>query len=84
MEKWIVQLARTLGEEPLTPEETTRLLDVAHDVAHRVERKMTPLAAFMVGCAVGRELASGAGRIEALSEMLSQLEATLPPETSEG
>ena len=84
MEKWIVQLARTLGEEPLTPEETTRLLDVARDVAHRVERKMTPLAAFMVGCAVGRELASGAGRIETLSETLSQLEATLPPETSQG
>jgi hypothetical protein len=84
MEKWIVQLARTLGEEPLTPAETTRLLDVARDVAHRVERKMTPLAAFMVGCAVGRELASGAGRIETLSETLSQLEATLPPETSQG
>jgi Domain of unknown function (DUF6457) len=83
MEKWIDELARTLGEEPLTPAETTRLLDVAHDVAHRVERKMTPLAAFMVGCAVGRELARGAGRTETLSGTLSRLEAALPPETSE-
>ena len=84
MDKWIDDLAHTLGEEPLTPAETTRLLDVARDVAHRVERKMTPLAAFMVGCAVGRELASGAGRIETLSGTLSRLEATLPPQASDG
>jgi Domain of unknown function (DUF6457) len=83
MENWIDELARTLGEEPLTPAETTRLLDAARDVAHRVERKMTPLAAFMVGCAVGRELASGARRTETLSERLSGLEAALPPEASE-
>ena len=83
MEKWIDELARILGEEPLTPAETTRLLDVARDVAHRVERKMTPLAAFMVGCAVGRQLANGAGRTETLSATLSRLEVTLPPETSE-
>jgi Domain of unknown function (DUF6457) len=49
MHKWINDLAHTRGEEPLTPAETTGLLDVARDVAHRVERKMTPLAAFMVG-----------------------------------
>jgi hypothetical protein len=83
MEKWNDELARALGEQPLTPAETKRLLDVARDVAHRVERKMTPLAAFMVGCAVGRELASGAGRTETLSRTLSRLEAMLPPETSE-
>ena len=83
MENWIDELARTLGEEPLTPAETTRLLDAAHDVAHRVERKMTPLATFMVGCALGRELAGGAGRTETLSTTLSRLEAALPPETSE-
>jgi uncharacterized protein DUF6457 len=82
MENWIDDLARVLGEEPLTPAETTRLLDVARDVAHRVERKMTPLAAFMIGCAVGRDVASGAARAETLSGMLSRLEATLPPEAS--
>ena len=83
MEKWIDELARTLGEEPLTPAETTQLLDVARDVAHRVERKMTPVAAFMVGCAVGRELESGAGRKEMLSRTLSRLKSALPPDTSE-
>jgi Domain of unknown function (DUF6457) len=79
MEKWIDELAGTLGEQPLKPAETARLLDVARDVAHRVERKATPLAAFMVGCAVGRKLASGAARTETLTETLSRLEATLPP-----
>jgi Domain of unknown function (DUF6457) len=83
MEKWIDELTRTLGEEPLTPAETTRLLDAARDVAHRVERKMTPLAAFVVGCAVGREIASGAARAETLSGTLSRLEAVLPPEAPE-
>jgi hypothetical protein len=83
MKKWIDELARTLGEEPLTPAETTQLLDVARDVAHRVERKMTPIAAFMVGCAVGRELESGARRKETLSRTLGRIKAALPPETSE-
>lgn len=83
MEQWIDELARTLGEEPLTPIETVRLLDVARDVAHRVERKMTPISAFMIGCAVGRELARGITRTEALTEALSRLDATLPPEEAE-
>ncbi len=59
MDNWIDVLARALGEEPLTSEETTKLLEAAGDVAHRVERKMTPLSAFVMGCAVGRKLASG-------------------------
>jgi len=83
MENWIDELAHVLGEEPLTPAETARLLDVARDVAHRVERKMTPLAAFMIGCAVGREIAAGAARTDTLSGMLSRLESVLPPETPE-
>ena len=80
MDNWIDELARTLGEEPLTPAETARLLDAARDVAHRVERKMTPLSTFVIGCAVGRELASGSARFETLSRTLTQLEAALPPE----
>lgn len=83
MENWIDELAHVLGEEPLTPAETARLLDVARDVAHRVERKMTPLAAFMIGCAVGREIGAGAARTDTLSGMLSRLESVLPPETPE-
>jgi hypothetical protein len=84
MDTWIDELARALGEEPLTTTETTRLLDAARDVAHRVERKMTPLSAFVIGCAVGRKIANGADRAETLSAILRKLEAALPPEAPEG
>jgi Domain of unknown function (DUF6457) len=80
VDNWLDELARTVGEEPLTPEETTQLLDAARDVAHRVERKMTPLSTFVIGCAVGRQLASGADRTESIAATLRQLQATLPPE----
>jgi Domain of unknown function (DUF6457) len=80
VDNWIDELARTLGEEPLTAAETAELLDAARDVAHRVERKMTPLSTFVVGCAVGRQVANGADRTETLSRVVSRLEALLPPE----
>jgi uncharacterized protein DUF6457 len=83
MDNWIDELARTLGEEPLTSVETTQLLDAARDVAHRVERKMTPLSAFVMGCTVGRKLASGGSRTETLGDTLRQLELLLPPKASE-
>ncbi len=83
MDNWIDELARALGEDPLTSEETTELLDAAGDVAHRVERKMTPLSTFVIGCAVGRKLASGAGRAGTLSETLGRLESLLPPKAQE-
>ena len=80
MDIWIDELARAVGEDPLTSAEKTRLLDAARDVAHRVERKMTPLSAFVIGCAVGRRLAAGADRAETLSATLRELESRLPPE----
>jgi hypothetical protein len=83
MDTWIDELARALGEEPLTATETTRLLDAARDVAHRVERKMTPLSTFVIGCAVGRKIANGADRAEILGATLTQLEAALPPAAPE-
>jgi hypothetical protein len=83
MDNWIDELARAVGEEPLTSAEKTQLLDAARDVAHRVERKMTPLSAFVVGCAVGRRLANGADRAGTLSATLTELESLLPPEAPE-
>jgi len=79
MRSWIERLAETLGEEALSETETTRLLAASRDVAHRVERKMTPLAAFLVGSAVGRGLGSGGDRAEALEAALADLERLLPP-----
>ncbi len=83
MENWLDELARTLGEEPLSAAEITELLDVGRDVAHRVERKNTPLSAFVIGTAVGRRLAGGAARAETLNATLRQVQALIPPETSE-
>ena len=84
MDAWIDRLAAALGEDPLTEAETTRLLGSARDVAHRVERRITPLAAFLLGSATGRGLARGASRDAALASALENLEELLPDESAEG
>ena len=84
MDAWIDRLAAALGEDPLTEGQTTRLLGSARDVAHRVERRITPLAAFLLGSATGRGLAGGASRDAALASTLEALEGLLPDEPDEG
>jgi Domain of unknown function (DUF6457) len=84
MDAWIDRLAAALGEVPLTEAETTRLLGSARNVAHRVERRITPLAAFLLGSATGRGLAGGASRDAALASVLETLEGLLPDEPAEG
>jgi hypothetical protein len=76
MEDWIDELASTLGVSPLTPAERNALLGAARDVAHRVERKITPLSTFLLGEAVGR--AAAAGRDEALRGALERLASLIP------
>ncbi len=82
MEGWIDQLAEALGEEALTRDEANDLLGVARDVAHRAERKITPLAAFLLGSSVGRAASEGATRAEALRRVLETTRALLPPPTA--
>jgi hypothetical protein len=84
MDAWIDRLAAALGEEPLTDAETERLLGAARGVAHRVERKITPLAAFLLGSATGREMAGASPRDDALASALETLEGLLPDEPAEG
>ncbi|MEX2406052.1 MAG: DUF6457 domain-containing protein [Actinomycetota bacterium] len=84
MDDWTDQLAAALGEEPLSPEERNRLLDAARDVAHRVERKVTPLAAFLLGSAVGRDVSAGARRSDATAAALETLRSALPESGPEG
>jgi hypothetical protein len=80
MDSWIDRLATTLHEEPLSQQETTALLEIARDVAHRVERKVTPLSTFLLGLAVGRATAGGSTRGTAFDPALAELRATLPDE----
>ncbi|MGZ8599136.1 MAG: DUF6457 domain-containing protein [Actinomycetota bacterium] len=77
METWIDDLARALDDEPLSPEDVETLLAIARDVAHRVERRITPLSTFLLGAAVGRREAAGDSRDEALATTLVTLRGIL-------
>jgi uncharacterized protein DUF6457 len=76
---WIDELAAAFGEDPLSDAETRQLLRVSRDVAHRVERKGTPLAAFLLGSEVARRVAAGAARDVALDEAIERIDTMLPP-----
>ncbi len=78
MESWIDMLAETLGEDALSSGETAELLGIARDVAHRVERKITPLATFLLGAGVGRSIAGGASRRDALEAAFETVRSLLP------
>jgi hypothetical protein len=75
---WIEDFAAALGDDPLTMEEESLLLDAARDVAHSVERKITPLSTFLMGAAVERARADGLSRHEALAEIIRTLAGTFP------
>ena len=78
MDGWIDRLAEGLGDDPLTREEVNDLLAAAREIAHRVERKITPLATFLLGSSVGRAMSEGATREEALRHALETTEGLLP------
>ena len=63
--------------------ETARSLDAAREVAHRVERKATPLAVYLLGAAAGRRMADGARPEAATRAVLETLAAVLPPAPAE-
>lgn len=83
MDTWIDDLARALGQDPLSEDDVETLLAVARDVAHRVERRITPLSTFLLGAAVGRREAAGADRASALAEGLATLRGLLPEASPE-
>ncbi len=78
MEAWIDQLAEALGEDTLSERETSMILTAARDVAHRVERRITPVSTFLLGSAVGRSLAGNASRADALQAAMDTLHSLLP------
>jgi hypothetical protein len=75
---WLDRLAVALGVERLDAEERSRLLDVARDVAHGVERRITPLSTFLLGEAVQRRCAEGESREDALRTSIDSLRSLLP------
>ena len=83
MEDWMDRLAGDLGEQSMKPKEIGQVLELARHVAHGVERKLAPLAAFIAGVHVGRRMAEGASREEALGESLQAAAALLPEKTSD-
>jgi uncharacterized protein DUF6457 len=62
------RMADELGEERMSPKEIGQVLKLAREVAHGVERKLAPLAAFMAGVHAGRRAGEGTSREEALAE----------------
>ena len=69
--EWIDELAGAFGTEPLSEPEVERLLSVARDVAHGVERKVTPLATFLLGMSVQRRMQSGDARSGAVETAIA-------------
>ncbi|HEY7401677.1 MAG TPA: DUF6457 domain-containing protein [Actinomycetota bacterium] len=82
--EWIDRLAEALGEEAPDGAQTAALLSASRDVAHRVERKATPLAAYLLGAAAGRRIAGGSSSAAALDDVLAALAGVLPPEADDG
>lgn len=80
---WVNGLAGELRLDPLSKHETDHVLKAAREVAHRVERKATPLAMYLVGLAVGRQL-SDRGRDDAIEETIHTLIVRLPDEPPAG
>lgn len=67
-DEWLALVARDLGVDVELDQQP--LLATAREVAHRVERKATPLTTFLIGIAIG----SGAERdIDALCARVTEL-----------
>jgi hypothetical protein len=77
MEDWLNRAAGDLGVDPIDDDTQERLLGVARDVAHGVERKLTPIATYLLGTAVERRVAAGEDRSAAFAGALADLERAI-------
>ena len=77
MNDWLMHAAAILGVEPLGEDEQERLLGVARDVAHGVERKLTPIATYLIGAAVERRVAAGLDPGAAFAGAVADLERAI-------
>jgi hypothetical protein len=79
----IDRLAQALAVDAPTPEETAAILQVARDVAHTIERRITPVSTYLLGLNVQRRVAAGATRGDALAGAISELRVAIPADRSE-
>lgn len=77
MEDWLGTAAQALGVEAIDDDMQERLLDAARDVAHGVERKLTPIATYMLGEAVRSRVAAGEDRAAAFAGALADLQRAI-------
>jgi uncharacterized protein DUF6457 len=76
------RLAQALGVDAATAAETAAILAVARDVAHTIERRITPVSTFRLGLSVERRAAAGASRADALAAAIADLRTAMPQESS--
>jgi hypothetical protein len=74
---WVDRLAAELSLEKLSPHEKDHLLSASREVAHRVERKATPLAMYVLGLSVGGQMADRK-RDDAIEDAIHALLLRLP------
>ncbi|HET9309621.1 MAG TPA: DUF6457 domain-containing protein [Actinomycetota bacterium] len=77
MDDWLTKAATTLGVDAIDDAAQERLLEAARDVAHGVERKLTPLATYLLGVAVERRVGAGEDRESAFSAAVADLERAI-------
>ncbi|MGZ8602816.1 MAG: DUF6457 domain-containing protein [Actinomycetota bacterium] len=77
MNDWIEQAAADLGVDPIDDDMQDRLLGAARDVAHGVERKLTPIATYLMGAAVERRVTAGQDRASAFAAAVADLERAI-------
>lgn len=75
--EWVDGLAAELHLEALSAHEKEHLLSASREVAHRVERKATPLAMYVLGLSVGTQVADRT-RDDAIEDAVHALLLRLP------
>ena len=75
---WVDRLAAELSLDALSPHERDHLLNASREVAHRIERKATPLAMYVIGLSVGSQLADRT-RDDSIEDAIHALLLRLPP-----
>ena len=78
MSEWTDDLARALGVPALDETQEASLLRASREVAHRVERRETPLSAYLLGVAAGKGIADGNDPSQALGSAMETLLRALP------